>query len=301
MKLIKINGNTYYFENPSIIGLYLFENNNVLLIDTGIDSDSIKKVIKIVKENNWKIKYVINTHSHADHCGGNYYLKNNYDMDIEVYASATEKVMIENPILEPAYLYSAYPQKELRNKFLMAKSSKVDYVLDKSEIVIENRKFKLVDLKGHSIQMLGVVTDDDVYFLGDSLFPDYIIEKHNLLFLFNYKDTVETLNNLRNQKHNKYVLSHGGVLETLDLIIDYNIKALKNVNDYILSLLNDYKSIEEIHRLVATKFNIKENLSQFYLNISVIKAHLTYLVDENIVKNDIIDSEVKWKSRAVNN
>ncbi len=85
------------------------------------------------------------------------------------------------------------------------------------------------------------------------------------------------------------------------MIIDYNIKALKNVNDYILSLLNDYKSIEEIHRLVATKFNIKENLSQFYLNISVIKAHLTYLVDENIVKNDIIDSEVKWKSRAVNN
>ena len=98
MKLNKISDNTYYFDNPSIIGLYLFESGNVLLIDTGIDSDSIKKVIKIVKENNWKIKYVINTHSHADHCGGNYYLKNNYDMDIKVYASSTEKAMIANSI-----------------------------------------------------------------------------------------------------------------------------------------------------------------------------------------------------------
>ncbi|BEP29701.1 MBL fold metallo-hydrolase [Helicovermis profundi] len=293
MELHRIGENTFYFDNPSIIGLYLFESNNVLLIDTGIDKDTIKKAIKIIEEKNWKIKYIINTHSHADHCGGNYYLLEKYD--IAVYASSLEKVMIENSILEPAYLYGAYPQKKLQKKFLMAKSSKVSHVVEYGELIIENKKFDIIDLKGHSPQLIGVVTDDDICFLGDSIFPDYIIEKHNLLFLFDYKNTVNTLNCLKDEKHEKYVLSHGGVIENLEPVIDYNIKALKEVNDYIFSLLTDYKSIEDIHRSVVNNYEIRENLPQFYLNISVIKAHLTYLVDEKIIINSIIDSEVKWK------
>lgn len=75
-------------------------------------------------------KAIVNTHSHADHCGGNRYIKERTGATI--YASEIESAIIQYPLLEPLYLFSgASPLRDLRNKFLMAQSSSVDHVIKK--------------------------------------------------------------------------------------------------------------------------------------------------------------------------
>lgn len=295
MELKNIKGRSYYFSNPSLIGLYLFEDNSVMIIDSGLDDSTAKKILRIIDENSWTLKYIFNTHSHADHCGGNNYLQKK--CDVITMTSSIEKVLIENPILEPSYLYGAFPQIELHNKFLKAKNSVVDRILSEGKAEINGVEFEIIDLPGHSLGMIGLKTDDNVFYLGDSVFPREIIDKHNLLFLFNYKETIQTLEMLKSYESKVYVLSHGGIHDDISSVIDYNIASLKGVNDAVYKFLDDFASAEDIHRAVVEKYNIKEILPQYYLNISVVKAHLTHLCDSGLIYNEVIDSTVKWKRR----
>ena len=47
MELIKISGRSYYFINSSLIGLYLFEDNSVMIIDSGLDNSTAKKYLDL--------------------------------------------------------------------------------------------------------------------------------------------------------------------------------------------------------------------------------------------------------------
>ena len=156
MELTKIKGNTYYINAPTNIGVYSFKNKNCLLIDTGINNSAAKKIDEVLKINNLHPKYIINTHSHHDHCGGNNYFKSNYTGAI-VYASQKEKLYMENPELRAAMLYTSFPVKELE---VESKEVLVDQVLDYGFTKINDEKFEVISLKGHSPESIGIITKD---------------------------------------------------------------------------------------------------------------------------------------------
>ena len=156
MELIKVGEKTYYIKNPTNIGIYKIDEENVYLIDSGNDKDAGKKIIKIVEEQGWKIKGIINTHSNADHIGGNKVIQDRTGSAI--YAYNIEKSFTENPILEPSFLYGGYPFKDLRNKFLLAKESTVTNIENNLPEGLE-----YISLKGHFFDMIGIKTSDDFW------------------------------------------------------------------------------------------------------------------------------------------
>ena len=66
----------------------LNDNYSYLIFDKGnknacvIDPSESKPVIKAIEENKVKLKYILNTHHHYDHVGGNKELKEKYDSKI---------------------------------------------------------------------------------------------------------------------------------------------------------------------------------------------------------------------------
>lgn len=288
--LNKIIGNTYYIDFPSKVGLYIIKDNEVCLIDTGNNRDSGKKVSKILEENNFKLKFIINTHSHADHIGGNHYLQEKYN--VPIYSYGEESAFINNTILEPASLYGADPLKVLKNHFLLAEPSKCDLW---NESICED--IKVIKLFGHSISMIGVLTKDNVLFLGDSLASEYVIDKYKIFYIYDIKMYQQTLDYLETLKCDKYILSHGECNDINSLIIK-NKEVIKDIKNVIQLYLEEKHTYEEILEYIFNYYQLNMDIIQYFLIGTTIKSFITYLMDDDLVQIEIINNKLFYKSNC---
>ena len=103
-----------------------------MLVDTGLDRDTAKKILRHVESLKITLAAVVVTHAHADHCGGAAMIRAR--TGVPVYAPALEADVVANPIWEPLYLFSgALPPAELRHKFTLAEPCPVDGILESGE------------------------------------------------------------------------------------------------------------------------------------------------------------------------
>lgn len=127
-ELIQVGPNSYYIQSPAKIGLVKGSGNQVFLIDSGNDKDAGRKVRQLLDANGWQLVAIYNTHSNADHIGGNQYLQR--QTGCAVFAPGIECDFTCHPVLEPAFLYGGCPPKDLRHKFLMAQPSQAQPLTD---------------------------------------------------------------------------------------------------------------------------------------------------------------------------
>lgn len=200
MELTKLGEKTYCIQNPTNIGIYKLDNEKVCLIDTGNDKESGRKILKIINEQNWQVECIINTHSNADHVGGNKFIQDR--TNCKILSSKIETAIINNPELEPALLYGAMPLNELNNKFLLAKESNCQVIDNNLPDGLEH-----FTLKGHFIDMIGIKTSDNIYFLGDSIFSEETINKYHIFFIYDVEKYLQTLDFLETLNGTFYIPS----------------------------------------------------------------------------------------------
>ncbi len=102
-ELIQISERNYYIQSPARIGLIRLEGQDVCLIDSGNDKNAGRKVRQILDTNGWRLTAIYNTHSNADHIGGNKYLQE--QTGCKIYAPGIDCAFTRHPILEPSFLY----------------------------------------------------------------------------------------------------------------------------------------------------------------------------------------------------
>ena len=228
-------------EGPTNIG-FIKEKNDIFLVDSGNDKDSGRKINRILKEKGWNLKAVINTHSNADHIGGNDYLQRN--LGCNIVASAIENMFIEFPKLESTFLWGGLEIKDLHNKFFQAKASTVTTTIHNEADVSE--KIKTISLPGHYFNMIGVETEDNVLFIADCMFGKEILEKYKLPFIYDVKGYKATIEKIRRTSARYYVPSHGHIVEDIQKLADINISIVEDVEEHILELLREKKNYDVI-------------------------------------------------------
>ena len=57
-----------------------------------VDPSEAKPIINFVEKNNINLKFILNTHHHFDHVGGNLELKNKYDLKVVGFADDKERI-----------------------------------------------------------------------------------------------------------------------------------------------------------------------------------------------------------------
>ena len=207
MELKKIRGRTYYIPAATNVGVYRYRNGLCTLVDTGINNTAGRKIIELLEDNNLKIKYIINTHAHPDHFGANNFIKEKYP-GVQILTSYKEKLFMENSFLEQTVLYGAAAMPGLSARILKAQDTAVDLVVDEGITELDNKKFEIVSLEGHSIGQIGVATEDSVLFCGDAFFSEDKMDKYPFPFVFDLEAHLKTLEFLLGSNFECYMISH---------------------------------------------------------------------------------------------
>ena len=278
MKLNKITENVYYIDSAVNMGLLVNEANEALLIDTGIDDSVARKVKRLIEENGYKLRGIIITHAHADHCGGAPHLVKT--TGAAVYATATEKPVLECPVLEPVYLFGgAYPPAPFHNKFFLAGGVRVDEVISPGSQSICGCEVEIVAMAGHALGQVGVAASG-VLFCADAVIAPEVIDKHGIPLNADLAGALETFDRLERRQEKYYLPAHGKLVEDLVPVVSANRQRLLAALECIKGLLESPKSVEEILAAACSNFNINiNNMGQYYLMHLTIMAYLSYLVD----------------------
>ncbi len=227
-ELVQVAEHTYYIECPAKIGIYE-DTDGVYVIDSGNDKDAGRKIKKILEQKNWNLKAILNTHSNADHIGGNQFLQKRFDCPI--YSTPMENIVTENTILEPSFLYGGYPFGALRHKFLMAQPSQTQNIADATL----PEGFEILSLPGHFWDMIGFKTPDDVYFLADCVSSETILNKYHISFIYDVKKYLETLDFISTLKGKIFIPSHTETTENIATLADVNRKKVYEIMELLLS------------------------------------------------------------------
>lgn len=288
-ELIKAGENTWYIECPAKIGV-VKAADGMYLIDSGNDKDAGRKVRQIFEREGWTLKGILNTHSHADHTGGNKYLQNNTGCSI--FADAVEASFIEHPVLEPAYLFGGFPPSDLRHKFLMAQESAAKPLTDAAF----PKDVSPIPLPGHYFGQTGFKTADDVFFIADSLCSRETLDKYTVSVLYDVKAQTATLDFLETAKAALFIPSHAQASENIADLVQYNRKKLFEVRDKILELCTAGLSFEEVLQKLFTEYALVMTFEQYALVGSTVRSYLSWLKEEGKLTVSFENNRLIWRT-----
>lgn len=287
-ELIKISENCYYIDCPAKIGLVKISEDTVCLIDSGSDKDTAKKVKRHLDEQGWRLTAIYNTHSNADHIGGNKYLAE--QTGCKIYAPGVECAMTRHPILEPAYLFGGFPPTALKNKFLMAEPSEAEY-LD-TEVLPEG--FEIIPLPGHFFDMVGFMTPDGVAFVADCLSSEVTLKKYGVGVIVDVEAYLDTLETVKKLPAKLFVPAHAEVCENITALADINAAAVSATADMILELCAVPTTFDELIKALFDRLGLSLSLQQYSLVGSTVKSYLSYLQKEGKITYLVEKNRLLW-------
>ena len=289
-ELIKLAENDYYVDCPAKIGIVRVGGDEVVLIDSGNDRDAGKKVLRILEANGWKLRAIFNTHSHADHIGGNRFLQER--TGCAVYANGVEAAYTRYPILEPAGLYGGLPLGGLRHKFLMAQPSDASEL---TEATLPNG-MKLLPLPGHSPDMVGFLTPDGTAYIADCVSSAETLEKYGIGYTWDPDTAKKTLGYVKTLTAKRFVPSHAAVTEDIAALADKNIGAIDAVCETVLSFCAEPVTFEKLLQKVFGKYGVQATAEQYALIGSTLRSYLTVLSEAGKLSYTFADNEMMWKT-----
>ena len=256
-ELIQAKGSSYYIESPAKVGLVRLNDAEVCLIDSGSDKDAGRKVRQHLDANGWKLTAIYNTHSNADHIGGNQYLQR--QTGCRIYAPGMEQYITCRTVLEPSLLYGGCPPKALRNKFLMAQES-------------------------------------DAASLTADVLPEgwELLDKYGIAFLYDVNAYLATLERVKAMSAALFVPSHAAATEDIAPLAQYNIDRTNEAAERIAALCAGV-TFDELLSAVFAAYGLAMSLPQYALMGSTVRSYLSYLMDAGQVAAQPDGTRLIWQ------
>lgn len=302
-KLIKVGERTYYISGPFHIGVYVLDdgyksdNKNrddsktgVCLIDSGVDRVVAKVVDKLLIDNNFEVRLIINTHYHADHSGGNAYFKAKYGC--KIVATKINAALVSNYDICPAIIWGAAPINEILNNYFYATPTDTEDI----ENIELPGGLEYIELPGHCISMICVRTCDDILFLGDAVVSRDTLEKHPLSYIYEIGSYLKSLDKLKKITAKIYIPYHAEPVKHIRNLVKANRQCVLDNIELIREICLEPRDIDEIISMYFNRKELKLSLYKYAVEGGIIRTYITYLHNNGELEVENVDNFIRWRT-----
>ena len=134
------------------------ETKEAAVIDPAEES---KVILDLIEDGGWHLLYIINTHGHCDHIGGNKQLKERYSAKLLIHR------LDEDMLIEPQKNFSFYTGTSVQSP------PPDDYLTDGMKINLGLLCLSIIHTPGHSPGSVAIKVNNTI-FTGDTLFRESI-------------------------------------------------------------------------------------------------------------------------------
>lgn len=255
MKLIKAKGNTWYLSGWQFIPLYMVDEKHCILLDSGY-YDQRHSIEKALEEAGIEMVGVIATHAHTDHAGNIFYYQRKYGIPVAM-PEGEVGLCIDEMALKVNFFVFSYKE--------CCHAADVNALIGKPDAVIglEDKCFEfcgvtfdIVRLPGHSSDQIGIRTPDNVLYVADAIMAGKDLELAKLPYHLSIEKAIETMEVLRNEKAELYLMAHKAVCENIDELIDQNIQSLKEKCERMERLINQPMTLSQVQQRILTDLKL---------------------------------------------
>ncbi|MFH0961060.1 MAG: MBL fold metallo-hydrolase [archaeon] len=290
----------FYFPGRVNSGLISPNGKQGVLIDSGIDEDSGRRLLSGCQAKGIGISAILNTHGHSDHFSGNAIIVER--TGAKVFAPETDSAIIRNPSLEPYFLWGmAAPPKEARNKFLQGTPCKVDELVSEGKFSAAGFELEAISLPGHSAGQTGYLFSK-ILFAGDAFFSGESLFKHKILFCSDVSSALASIGKLealvKEGRVETIVPGHGEPASgnALAKTLGDNRASLEAASEAILSLFGgEPKTDQELLKEYSDREGTVLNFTQYVLHLTTFRAQLTHLQATGRASCKMSENRLVWE------
>ncbi len=278
MELRHVLGNTWVAEaNTALLGVYHVTEKDIVLIDTGYAKLDRAGLTAMIEGNGFRLLGVICSHAHFDHSGNVRYLQQRYGA--KAAAHIIEAGISVNPDAYRAN-YVALTYGKSREYFL-EECFVADTIIGPEDEWLDfcGARFGILQLPGHSAGHIGVVTPDNVAYVGDCLLDQQQIDSAKLPTSMFIARDLQSKEFLRRSQFDAYILAHKAVVTehaALEALVDSNSAFIYCKADELLEDLVDGMTFAQWIAAFCQRENIRTK-NEF--KFSIIERNFANFVD----------------------
>ena len=256
MELTHVLGNTYVADGATaLMPLYKLNERDVILMDTGYAKLDRSALEHLIDDNGFCLKGILCSHAHFDHTGNVRHFQERYG------ALAAAQIIEAGISVNPdAYRANYVPLTYGKSREIFLEECFIADVIipaNATELDFCGAKFGILQLPGHSAGHIGIITPDNVAYLGDCLISQSQIDSAKLPTSMFIARDLESKRSLRSLSCPAYIVAHKQVLTDISELIDTNIAFLEDKAEEMLSCLEDGMTFDQWIYAFCKKENVR--------------------------------------------
>lgn len=250
MGLVHIKGNTWCVESATTVPIYKLSEHEIVLLDSGYAVPDRAAFDKLFAAEGLRVAAVIGTHSHIDHNGNHAYFQKK-DGALIVLQNLEAAIAYDLQMVRTAY-FTATPEEI--GQYFSSVVVRADRTFTKDDMAVKvcGVSFGLLPLPGHTPGHTGIITPDNVLYVGDTLMDEATMAAAKMPSSMSWADDLESKRRLRDVTCDRYVLAHRGVFDDIRDLIDKNIADRMRHADEIAAALETPMTISELEGALWT-------------------------------------------------
>ena len=260
--------------STALLPIYRVTDTDIILIDTGYAKLDRAGLTALIEDRGFHLRGIICSHAHFDHSGNVRYLQQR--CGAKAAAHIIEAGISVNPDAYRAnYVALTYGKSR---EFFLEECFVADTIIGPEDDFLDfcGVRFGILQLPGHSAGHIGVVTPDNVAYVGDCLIDQQQIDSAKLPTSMFIARDLQSKEFLRRTQYDAYILAHKSVVTDIAPLVDSNIAFIHRKAEELLNDLTDGMTFAQWISTFCQRENIR---TKNELKFSIIERNFSNFVD----------------------